>query len=188
VTGRQAEASEQSRKALAMNPKSPVLLASAALVQYLLGNLPAAERGFAAAREAGAADVHVLPWRARAQAAAGSVDAALDTTRQFDVATGGTPTWLTGYVHAIAGQRREAEAVLAAMVRQSAEVYVPALEMAYLSLALGQHERALELVETAVGEHSRGSEYLAVDPIVEPLRREPRFMAALRAMRLTGSP
>jgi hypothetical protein len=94
---------------------------------------------------------------------------------------------MAGYVHALAGRRREAEAVLAAMGAQSTRGYVPALDFAYVRTALGQRDEALGLIETSVREHSPGSEWLRVDPIFAALRDEPRFRAALDALRPGGT-
>jgi hypothetical protein len=93
---------------------------------------------------------------------------------------------VVGFVHAQSGRRQEAEEVLAAMGRQAAQGYVPALAFAYVRAALGQRDEALAFVETGVREHSPGSELLLVDPIFAALRSEPRFRAAVDELKLGG--
>jgi hypothetical protein len=84
----------------------------------------------------------------------------------------------------LAGRRSEAVEVLNAMSRQAGQAYVPAIQFAYLSAALGERTRTLDWIETALREHSPWVEMLAVDPILAPWRDQPRFKAAVAALKL----
>lgn len=185
--GRHREAREDLPKAMAsvfsQGPRAPTEWYSDGKVLYLAGEYPEAHHHFAVALSEGGTETQVRPWLVRSSIALGMSDEALANARKAAAAAGGT-SWALGYVHAKAGRRREAEEVLAAMGTQSTRTYVPAIEFAYVRAALGQREEALSATETAVREHSPGSELLLVDPIFADLLPEPRFRAALAALKL----
>jgi tetratricopeptide (TPR) repeat protein len=186
AVGRSQEAVDESLKALAVHPRSSTLLTSAGVAQYLAGHYQEALDRFGLARAEGGKEWDVAPWDARARAALGMTNEALEAARQAAASAGAASAWVVGFVHAQAGRRQEAEEVLAAMGRQVAQGYVPALGFAYVRAALGQRDEALAFVETGVREHSPGSELLLVDPIFAALGSEPRFRAALDELKLGG--
>jgi hypothetical protein len=114
----------------------------------------------------------------------GRLDEALDVATGAPVLDGSPASWATGYVQALRGQSGAAEELFNALAIAASKRYVPALEFVYLSCALDRRPQALEWLETAVREHSPGVEMLAVDPILRPLRQDPRYAAALKAMNL----
>src|SRR5207248_4128757 len=75
------------------------------------------------------------------------------------------------------GEVREIERKLLAMREKR---YVPAYDLALVRLALGDHAGALRLLREAVEERSSWAIYLAVDPRLQPLSREPAFGELLR--------
>jgi tetratricopeptide (TPR) repeat protein len=182
ATGREQEAVATLDRALASAPRSPVLLRTAGIVRYFAGEPGPAVELFEQARAAGAAALELGPWLARARAATGDLHGAMAAAEGSE--TGGEPSWAIGYVHAVAGRRREAEKALATLSGQSARRYQPSLELAYLHAALDDREPALRLIDTSVREHAAGVEWLRVDPLFAGLRREPAFEAALTALKL----
>ena len=56
--------------------------------------------------------------------------------------------------------------------------------LAFLQVALGDDEAAIGRLEQGLRQHSRWMALLAVPPVVDPLRGNPRFQRILRAMRL----
>lgn len=64
-----------------------------------------------------------------------------------------------------------------------AREYVPPYEMAATYVALGDHARALELLQRAVADTSHSIALLAVDPRLAPLARDPAFQALRRHIR-----
>ena len=68
--------------------------------------------------------------------------------------------------------------------RRARQQYVPAVDLAFLQVALGDDEAAIGWLEQGLRQHSRWMELLAVHPVVDPLRGNPRFQRILRAMRL----
>jgi tetratricopeptide (TPR) repeat protein len=181
AVARPTEAVEQSERAVALDPRSAALLMSAGQVRYLTGDYPKALEYLRQAREAGVRGVVADVWLARTHAAMGALDDAAAAAKQAAVSG---PSWVMGYVQALTGRGSEAEQVLAAIGARAAGGYVPALEYAYIRTGLRQNNEALSFVETAVREHSPGSELLQVDPIFAGLRSEPRFRAALAELKL----
>lgn len=185
--GRNTEAVEQSLQALQINPASPTLLTSTGIVHHIVGRDADALRYFEQALGVDPSHAEAALWRALTLAAIGRPDEAIEWAVRSRDESAGRPSWVMGYVQARAGRRREAEEVLEAMAVQASQSYLPAMELAYVTLALGQREVALQWIETGVREHSRWAELLAVDRILEPLRDEARYHAALALMKLGES-
>jgi eukaryotic-like serine/threonine-protein kinase len=89
-----------------------------------------------------------------------------------------------GYALGLAGQRAEAEAILAELHARAAAEYVSPVSFATLYLGLGEIEPALLWTERAYAERRGWLAYLRVNPIMDPLRGEPRFQALVEKMRL----
>jgi serine/threonine-protein kinase len=89
-----------------------------------------------------------------------------------------------GWVLARAGNRAEAENLLRQLEVKAREGYVSPVPFATLHLALGDIERSLDYAERAYDERRGWLAYFAVNPILDPLRDEPRFRALVRKMRL----
>jgi serine/threonine protein kinase len=89
-----------------------------------------------------------------------------------------------GWVLARGGQRAEAERLLGELDAAAREGYVSPAALAILHIGLGNLDRALELAERAYGERRGWLVYFKVNPMLDPLRREPRFAALLATMRL----
>ena len=97
----------------------------------------------------------------------------------------GTYTAATlGYVLGRAGQRAEAERILADLTGRAERGYVSAVAFATLHLGLGDWDAALEWAERSYEERRGWLAYLRVNPLLDPLRGNPRFDALVRKMRL----
>jgi tetratricopeptide (TPR) repeat protein len=182
--GRSAEAVELSLQALRITPSSPRLLAAAGIVHHLGGRNDDALRYLEQALGAEPSDAVAALWRALCLAAAGRLDEAVEWAQQSQGQGSGAAPWVVGYVHALAGHRVAAEEALSAMTTHAQRAYVPPMAFAYLTLALGQRDGALQWIEIGVRDKSMWSEMLAVDPKLDALRGEPRFRAALASMKL----
>jgi hypothetical protein len=121
-------------------------------------------------------------------AEAGRLEEAMHSALESREAMGNQPTWVVGYVHARAGRRAEALTVLRALETQAQQSYVPAADMAFLHVGLGDRAAALTWLERGVTERSHWMELLAVHPVVDPIRGEPRFQALLRTLALPTVP
>jgi len=88
------------------------------------------------------------------------------------------------YSLACTGDRSYAKQVAAELeAKTNTEEYVSPVEVAIVHIALGDKERALDWVERAVDDRRGWAAYLRVNPILDPLRGEPRFEAIVRRMK-----
>jgi serine/threonine protein kinase/Tfp pilus assembly protein PilF len=87
-----------------------------------------------------------------------------------------------GFALARAGKRAEAEALLRQLERQREIDYVSPVALATLLLGLGHHDRALDWAEKAFDERRGWLAYLGVNPLLDPVREEPRFKALASRM------
>jgi serine/threonine protein kinase/tetratricopeptide (TPR) repeat protein len=97
----------------------------------------------------------------------------------------GTYTQATlAYVLARSGQRARAEALLHELEERGREGYVSPVAFATAHLGLGNLSSALDWAERSFEERRGWLVYLGVNPLVDPLRNEPRFQALLARLRL----
>jgi len=97
---------------------------------------------------------------------------------------GSYTTATLGYALARGGHRPEAERILHSVESASRLGYVSPVALATLHIGLGDHERALDEAERALEERRGWLAYLRVNPLMDPLRGEPRFDALIRRMAL----
>jgi TolB-like protein len=90
-----------------------------------------------------------------------------------------------GYCHARRGRKDEARRILQQL--EGATARSPALQIAAVSLGLGNCDAAFEWLHRACVERSMGVHWLKVEPFWDPLRPDPRFAALLREMNLSGN-
>ncbi len=88
-----------------------------------------------------------------------------------------------GHAYGVAGKRREAQKVLNELNDLSKQKYVSSYDIALIYVGLGEKEQAFAWLEKAY--HERSMEFLKVDPQLDPLRSDPRFVELLRR---TGLP
>jgi tetratricopeptide (TPR) repeat protein len=92
---------------------------------------------------------------------------------------------LLGYSQALSGNTAAARRLLDELTRQSQLQSGPAYNIALIYIGLGNHEHALEWLAKAY--QDRSSTYMAfakTDPLLDPLRSDPRFADLLRRMNL----
>lgn len=85
-------------------------------------------------------------------------------------------------IHANSGDRPSAEALLREIEAKIDEA-TPA-SLAGLYAALGDNQRALDVLEKALAEGDTGLQFLSADYIFDPLRNEPRYKDLLRRLNL----
>ena len=85
---------------------------------------------------------------------------------------------LLGQAYAKVGQRDEALKILAQLPQIAAHRYVPSYSFALLHVALGEKGKAIEWLERSYHDGA-GLDiiFLKVDPMLDPLQKEPRFQA-----------
>jgi hypothetical protein len=58
--------------------------------------------------------------------------------------------------------------------------------LALVYLGLGDHARAIDLLDQAYAASSQSLVWLKIDPVFDPLRPDPRFKALMRRMNFGG--
>jgi tetratricopeptide (TPR) repeat protein len=89
-----------------------------------------------------------------------------------------------GFAYAIAGKRTEAIEVLADLHENARHSYVSAYYFAIIHLGLSEIDEAFKWLEEAYEEPSGFMPFLKVDPIVDALRTDPRFVNLLQRIGL----
>jgi serine/threonine-protein kinase len=93
----------------------------------------------------------------------------------------GTYTTATlGYILGRAGREDEAREILAGLAARARVGYVSPVAFATVLLGLGDTRGALDWAERAVAERRGWPLYFRVNPVVDPLRGDPRFQDLLR--------
>ena len=100
---------------------------------------------------------------------------------------GAYATSTLGYALARAGKTTEAEALLQGLLAQAARDYVSPAALSTLCIGLGKTRQALDWAERALAERRGWIVYLRVNPVIDPLRDEPRFQALLERVGTVAS-
>ncbi len=91
-----------------------------------------------------------------------------------------------GSAAALAGRDDIALRVLDKLMKASQEKYVSAYDIATICACMGYEEQALEWLERAVQERAYLLIYSRVDPLLENIRRHPRFQAVVKKLNWGG--
>jgi serine/threonine protein kinase/tetratricopeptide (TPR) repeat protein len=89
-----------------------------------------------------------------------------------------------GLVAAAKGRHTEARGILDGMYAQSREHYVSPVAFAMLHAGLREADQAFEWLDRAVEDRRGWLAYLKVEPLLDPLRGDPRFGRLLERVRL----
>lgn len=117
----------------------------------------------------------------------GQIDRALEEF-QTAVKMSGDVTFASaalGHLYGTVGRAAEARAVFDELTAKVHRVYVPAYDIALVCAGLGWKDQALGYLSQAYQERSGWMTYLNVDPRLDPLRQDPRFIDLLHRIRLT---
>jgi tetratricopeptide (TPR) repeat protein len=90
-----------------------------------------------------------------------------------------SPLMISALAHAdaLSGNQEEAQRLLQQLMAQSKKQYVSPFYVAVVYIALGKTETAMDWMEKAFADHSNGLVFLKVEPELDPLRSNPRFIA-----------
>jgi tetratricopeptide (TPR) repeat protein len=90
-----------------------------------------------------------------------------------------SPLMISALAHAdaLSGNQEEALRLLQQLMAQSKKQYVSPFYVAVVYIALGKTETAMDWMEKAFADHSNGLVFLKVEPELDPLRSNPRFIA-----------
>jgi serine/threonine-protein kinase len=93
---------------------------------------------------------------------------------------------LLGHAYAAANQEGEARSILRQLSSASKQGYVPPYPVAVIHAALNEKEDALAWLEKAYDEHDSWMPYLAIDPRLDGVRKESRFVRLLQRLKLAN--
>ncbi|MGH7576931.1 MAG: tetratricopeptide repeat protein, partial [Longimicrobiales bacterium] len=115
-------------------------------------------------------------WRGQAYEEMGSTEDAIASLRRATELSRGSGISVAALAHAYvtSGDRESALELLAELV--TADGYRPSFEIAKVQLALGDADRAIEWLERAYDQHAHSMAFLMVDPQLETLHSDPRFV------------
>jgi Flp pilus assembly protein TadD len=89
-----------------------------------------------------------------------------------------------GHLAVLQGRREEAERALADLTELSRTRYVSPVDLARLHIVLGDADGTFKWLEQAYAERRGWMTYLNVEPLLEPIRGDPRFRELVRKMKL----
>lgn len=175
--GRSEEALAAELRARELEPLAVIINKNVGTILYYGRRLDEAIAEYEKALELDAEYARTHLYLGLAYVAAGELDAAVGELRR---AAGVDPTNTVieaalGMAYGLAGETAEARGVLEDLDRQRESAFVPALNLAMVHVGLGEHGKALDFLEEAYGERSSWMISLAVEPIFDPLREEPRY-------------
>jgi TolB-like protein/DNA-binding winged helix-turn-helix (wHTH) protein len=100
----------------------------------------------------------------------------------------GTPLMVSALAHAYgrAGNRIEAEKLLAGLQSKSKREYVSPYYFAIISIGLGRRDEAIDFLEKAFSDRSNGLVFLKIEPELDDLRSDPRFIALQQKLGFHG--
>jgi TolB-like protein/Flp pilus assembly protein TadD len=112
----------------------------------------------------------------------GKTQEAVAALNQAVEVAGGAVTFMAylGYAYGRAGMRAEAQALVEDLEEQSKQRYISTYYFVIIHLGLGEREQVFAWLERAFEERAGFLAYLKVEPMLDPLRDDPRFASLLR--------
>lgn len=184
--GRTDEAIAEVKRAQTFDPLSPIMAAGVSWMSHLAHRH---EQTIEFANKALELDPSFPIAHARlgfAYALTGRPREAVAAFERAVAASNNSPSNLAGlaYACALGGDRHRAQTIVTALVERSSHEYVPAYELALAYVGLGRSDEAIAWLERAYDEHAFGLAHIKVDPLLDPLRADPRFQKILQRMNL----
>jgi tetratricopeptide (TPR) repeat protein len=181
MMGRHSEALAEVNQAVDLDPLSPVMHGNRGFVLYYGGRYreAIAEQQQVLGMEPALALARIILGLAYIQQ--GMYPQAVAQFQTIAASNSPVFTPLLGYAHAKAGQRTEALRILGDL---RGKKNTHSFSLAYLSLALGNKEEALGLLERAYEEHDVLIGLVKVAPDLAPIRGEKRFVNLLKKLNL----
>jgi TolB-like protein/Tfp pilus assembly protein PilF len=186
VRNRIAEAQEDAKVALDSDPISPVFYTARVEAFYYARDFDAAIAEAQVTLEHYPSFFLFRFWLGSAYRERKMYPQAIE---QFDLArkqTGNNPAMLMAYGHALAvsGDKAGARKVLAELQQLSKSRYVPSLYPAVMYTGLGELDQAFAWLDKAYRERNDRLVYIAVEPIADPLRSDPRYRDLINRLHL----
>ena len=93
---------------------------------------------------------------------------------------------LLGHAYAAAGRKADAQQQL--NILQGTKRYIPPSYPALIYMGLGNKDQALNALQRGFNDRSEHMLYLGLEPLVDPLRRDPRFTSLVQKVGLPATP
>jgi serine/threonine protein kinase/tetratricopeptide (TPR) repeat protein len=174
------------RRAQELEPLSPSISSGHGWILYLARNYKAAKAQLEKTLELEPHFVGALSTLGLVHAEKGELDLALAALRKAH-ALAPNDAEVMGYlgqVLARAGRVEEARNLLAALDKLGKERYVSRYHAALIHVGLGETDAALGCLEAAFRERSCSLASIQVVPVLDPLRKDPRFIELTRRIEL----
>jgi serine/threonine-protein kinase len=182
------DAMQQVQQAVSLDPMSPLANASLGMLWHYARSDDQAEQIYRGVLETDPTSYPARIGLVRTLIETHRYAAALVEIGRIEADAGGQITAGQQSLKAIAeageGRRDEALRLADHIVEQAGDM--PSVDAATVFVALGDHERALAILEDAVWRKSPTVLFLRLDPRFAPLRGEPRFIALVQRLGLAS--
>ena len=178
--GRLREAIQREDEALTVDPLNPEALESRALWSYYLGDLESAERDLRSCLTVSPTYTYAHFALGQVLLARGDKEGALRETLK-EAQQGDRDRGLAAIYFAL-GNKRESDAAIARLTRQSGELDPYAVAQAHGSR--NEKEQALQWLDRAYEARDSDLQFVRNDPLLWSIRQDPRYKAFLRKMNL----
>jgi serine/threonine protein kinase/tetratricopeptide (TPR) repeat protein len=184
--GRFDEAMSKFEKARELDPQSLPIKASVATLYYYMRDYDSAVDLWRDIKKANAS----IPWvpfnLGLAYLEKDELKKALKEFENAEKLPGGTNYGIYGkaLAYAAGGKRDRAEAEMQTLLERAQTGYVPYYNLAVISTALGNKDKAFEYLAMSYAAKDAEELYLKSDPLLDPLRDDPRFGDWLEKMNL----
>jgi len=129
-----------------------------------------------------------LIWLSRAYAVRGMARESLaESQKQNQAERGAAPMETLAMAYAAAGEKAAALGILRQLHDREPKEYISAFNLSYVYVFLKDKDKALEELNLALDKHDMNVSSLKVDPLLDPLRNDPRFHALLKRANLAGT-
>ena len=180
--GRADEAADSLRTAVRDEPVSLILNARLGSMLMLAGKYPEAERQLAHTEELAANYWPPRLDRARILAVRGQFDSAVAMMAGVSERVGAYGSGIVGYALARGGRRAEAGAEITRLAAGRLTASTSALGVAQTYGALGDFDQAFQWLDRAYEERDWALFFCRNDPLLAPLRGDPRWAAFVARM------
>ncbi|MDX1493480.1 MAG: tetratricopeptide repeat protein [Longimicrobiales bacterium] len=188
--GRHEEAIAEVEMARSLDPLSPIGHAFAGQVYAYAGRYDEGEAALERALELNPAAAFAHANKAVLLHAAGRPLEAVDAAREAARLAPGPNLGVLAALQAYAGEAEEARLTLSRLEALAGGLgddrYVPPYTIAPAYVALGDLDRALDLLEESAELRDAALIWVDVNPMFDPLRAEPRYVALIQRMGLGG--
>jgi serine/threonine protein kinase/tetratricopeptide (TPR) repeat protein len=188
AAGRHDEALAEATRARDLDPRSAIISAAIANIQFYARRYDeaVAESRHALELDPGLVAIYTIQrWAYEREGMRDDALAAFEHERAF---AGDTPTTRLKHAHVLAavGRSDEARAVLNELLKRREQEWVTPHEIGVVYALLGDRDEAFSWLQRAAREHAIGVAFVKVDPQLDPLRDDPRFAELLRSAGLAG--